>query len=238
MKKKLIFTSLALVLVLAVMAPSAALAHHNRGHTSCNCDNGKGDFSGSGLIYVTYMPDPVIKGPIWRYQGEIVEGFLDQCNWDLLAGTVFWSQHDSTVRVDEQFNASGIMRGTFSLTRPDGSGTLTGTFTGKIRGNLYTGDIYDEGSWRSTGGTGCFEDVRAWGNWSAELHFGDVGGYMTLVGPMSWSGKYISQKDKKDIRQISDGIKDKFRRATERHVREHIKDKVRDFCDRNRNRNG
>ena len=235
MKKRLIFISLTLVLILAVLAPSAALAGHHRGYQKCGFDDRKGNFSGSGLIYVTYMPDPVIKGPIWRYQGEIVEGFLDQCDWDLLAGTVFWSEHDSTVRVDEQYNASGTMRGTFSLTRPDGSGSLSGTFTGRIRGNLYTGDIYDEGSWRSTGGTGCFEGVRAWGKWSAELHYGDIGGQMTLVGPMNWSGKYTLKKDiKKDINKIPRKIKDKSKRSIESHVKENVKDKIRKSCDRNR----
>ena len=228
MKKRLIFISLTLVLILAVLVPSAALAGHDRGHQKYNFGDRKGNFSGSGQIYVTYMPDPVVKGPIWRYQGEIVEGFLDQCDWDLLAGAIFWSEHDSTVRVDEQYNAGGMMRGTFSLTRPDGSGSLSGTFTGRIRGNLNTGDIYDEGSWRSTGGTGCFEGVRAWGKWSAELHFDEVGGQMTLVGPMSWSGNYMSKQNiKHDIRGITGKIKDKSRRATERHVKENVKDKIR-----------
>ena len=235
MKKRLIFISLTLVLVLMVLAPSAALAGHQKGHKNQNYGDRKSEFNGSGLIYVTYMPDPVVKGPIWRYQGEIVEGFLDQCDWDLLAGTVFWSEHDSTVRVDEQYNASGTMRGTFSLTRPDGSGSLSGTFTGRIRGNLYTGDIYDEGSWRSTGGTGCFEGVRAWGKWSAELHYGNIGGQMTLVGPMNWSGKYTLKKDiKKDINKIPRKIKDKSKRSIESHVNENVKDKIRKSCDRNR----
>jgi hypothetical protein len=237
MKKRLIFISLTLVLILAVLAPSAALARHGGGYhgqSKYNSGDMKGDFSGSGWINVNYMPDPVVKGPVWRYQGEIVEGFLDQCDWDLLAGTVFWSQHDSTVRVDEEYNASGIMRGTFSLTRPDGSGSLTGSFTGRIRGNLYTGDIYDEGSWRSTGGTGCFEGVRAWGKWSAELHFGEVGGQMTLVGPMIWSGTYMLKQDAKhDIKEISWQKKDQARRSIERHVTKNIRDKIRDSCNRN-----
>lgn len=163
MKKRLVFISLALVLVMVMLVPSAALAGQGKSYQKGNYGEKKGDFSGSGLIYVTYMPDPVVKGPVWRYQGEIVEGFLNQCDWDLLAGTVFWSEHDSTVRVDEQYNASGTMRGAFSLIRPDGSGSLSGTFNGRIRGNLYTGDIWDEGSWYSTGGTGCFEGARAWG---------------------------------------------------------------------------
>ena len=236
MKKRLIFISLALVVVLMVLAPSAALASHNKGDDNkCGFGQNKGNFSGSGLIYVTYMPDPVIKGPIWRYQGEIVEGFLDQCDWDLLSGTLFWSEHDSTVNVDEQYNVTGAMRGTFSLTRPDGSGTLKGTFTGRIRGNLYTGDIYDTGTWRSTGGTGCFENVRAWGQWSAELHFGEVGGQATLVGPMKWSGSYFSGKDcSKDIRNIPGDFKDKARKAIEGHVKENVKEKIKKFCDGHR----
>jgi hypothetical protein len=235
MKKRLIFISLALVMVLMVLVSSTALAGHDRSFRNNNSAFEKGNFSGSGLIYVTYMPDPVVKNQIWRYQDEIVEGFLDQCDWDLLAGTVFWSEHDSTVRVDEQYNASGMMRGTFSLTRPDGSGALAGTFSGRISGNLYTGDIFDQGSWRSTGGTGCFEGVRAWGKWSAELHYGDVGGQMTLVGPMSWSGNYMSKQDNnQDIREIPRKIKDRSRFNTESHVRDNIRDKVRDFCDNKR----
>ena len=136
MKKRITLVSLAVVLLLMMVMPGAALARHHRWAKPT-------DFSGGGLIYVTYMPEPVIKGDIWHYQGEIVEGFLEQCDWDLLAGTVFWSDHSSVVRVDDQYNACGFMRGSFSLIRPDGSGTLSGVFSGRIQGNLYTGDIYD-----------------------------------------------------------------------------------------------
>lgn len=235
MKKRLFFISLALALVLMVLAPSAALASYGNsyGYGKGNFGGGSRDFSGAGMIYVTYMPNPVVQGPIWRYQGEIVEGIMEQCDWEPLAGTVFWSSHDSTVRVDEQFNASGIMRGTFSLTRPDGSGSLSGTFTGRIRGNLYTGDIYDEGTWSSTVGTGCFEGVRAWGRWSAELHFGDVGGQTTLVGPMTWSGKYIEKPDfKPNIKPISWDWKNRARAMVQSHVRENVKYKMWNFCNK------
>lgn len=191
MKRKLILISLVLALILTLITPATALAKYDKWNNRSTNTN----FSGSGLIYVTYMPDPIIKGKIWRYQDEIAEGFLDQCDWDLLAGTIFWSEHDSVVMVDEQYNAKGMMKGTFSLTRPDGSGTLNGSFTGKIQGNLYTGDIMDKGTWRSTGGTGVFEKVKAWGTWSAELHYDAIPGtdIYTLVGPVTWGGKYISR---------------------------------------------
>jgi hypothetical protein len=190
MKRKLILISLVLALTLTLMTPATALAKSDKWNNRPVTTN----FSGSGLIYVTYMPDPIIKGKIWRYQGEITEGFLDQCDWDLLAGTIFWSEHDSVVTVDEQYNAKGMMRGTFSLTRPDGSGTLNGSFTGKIQGNLYTGDIMDKGTWRSTGGIGVFENAKASGSWSAELHYDAIPGtdIYTLVGPVTWGGKYVS----------------------------------------------
>jgi hypothetical protein len=189
MKRRMLFISLALVLILTMLMPGAALAKDDR----CKPGPAVTDFSGSGLIYVTYMPDPIIKGKTWRYNGEIAEGFLNQCDWDLLAGTAFWSEHDSIVRVDEQGNASGIMKGTFSLTRPDGSGTLEGTFTGIIRGNLFTYTITDDGIWVGTGGTGVFENVKAWGKWSADLSLGLIPGtdIYTLLGPVTWEGKYI-----------------------------------------------
>jgi hypothetical protein len=186
MKKRILCISLAFALFLMALAPATALAYNDQRVPT-------GNFTGSGLIYITYMPDPTIKGPIWRYQGEIVEGFLDQCDWDLLAGTVFWSEHDSIVRVSDDGNARGMMKGTFTLTRPDGTGTLEGTFNGRIRGNLFTGDITDEGTWRATKGTGVYEDVKTWGNWSAELHLGVIPGtdIYTLVGPVNWNGRYI-----------------------------------------------
>jgi hypothetical protein len=176
--KKLFLISLALVMILSVLTPATALAASGQ--------KAPNSFSGSGLIYVTYMPDPVVKGDVWQYQGEVVEGFLDQCDWDLLAGTVFYSEHDSVVNVDSAFNANGIMKGTFSLTRSDGSGVLKGTFFGKISGNLYTGDISDTGTWQSTSGTGVFKNVKASGKWSAELYFNGE----TLIGPVTWSGRY------------------------------------------------
>ena len=190
MKKRILFISLALVLVLAGLLPGAALARDNGAKPSPAVT----DFAGSGLIYVTGMPAPAIKGDTWRYQGEIVEGFLLDSDWDLLAGTAFWSEHESTVRVGDDGSARGIMKGTFTLTRPDGTGVLEGTFEGKISGNLFTGDIADSGTWKSTGGTGCFESVKAWGSWSAGLSFGPIPGtdIYTLVGPVTWAGKYIS----------------------------------------------
>jgi hypothetical protein len=187
MKRRILFISLVLVLVLTSLAPATALAKNEQPGKLSN-------FTGSGLIYVTYMPDPIIKGKIWRYQGEIVEGFLAQCDWDLLAGTVFYSDHDSVVRVAEDGSASGFMRGTFTLTRPDDTGVMEGTFTGRISGNLYTGDISDTGTWISTKGTGVFKGVKAWGKWSAELSLGMIPGteIVTLIGPVTWKGKYLS----------------------------------------------
>jgi hypothetical protein len=205
MKRRLLLISLTLVLALTVMAPATALADSGKyGHGSATTS-----FSGSGLIYVTYMPDPIIKAKVWRYQGEIVEGFLDQCDWESLAGTVFWSEHDSMVRVGDDGSAEGVMNGTFTLTRPDGTGTLEGTFTGRISGNLATGDISDTGTWKSTKGIGVFEDVKAWGAWSAELSLGPIPGtdIYTLIGPVNWEGKYTSPTKPPDI--IKPGKPDK-----------------------------
>jgi hypothetical protein len=188
MKRTIFFIFLTLVLVLTTLMPGAALAKNDKFKQGSAYQ----DFSGTGLIYVTYMPDPVIKNKIWRYEGEIAEGFLAQCDWDLLAGTAFWSEHDSVVNVDDEGNAHGVMKGSFSLVRPDGSGVLEGTFNGIITGNLYTGDISDSGSWTGTGGNGVFEGVKASGKWSAQLSIGPIPGtdIYTLVGPVNWEGKY------------------------------------------------
>ncbi|MDD4859424.1 MAG: hypothetical protein PHR56_04390 [Dehalococcoidales bacterium] len=179
MKKRLLLLSVILVMLLSTLTPYAALA-----------DNGKSsrpqEFTGTGLLYVTYMPAPIIKGPIWRFQGEIVEGFLDQCDWGMLQQTFFYSEHDSVVNVKPDGTTHGVMTGTFSMSRPDGSGSIEGTFTGRIRGNMYTYIIMDEGSWISTSGTGVFENVSAWGKWSADLSFNG----MTLAGPLTWEGRY------------------------------------------------
>lgn len=198
MKKRLLIIGLVLALLVTMLIPTAAMADQSKIIKRWPAVT---DFSGSGLIFVTYMPDPVIKGKVWRYKGEIVEGFLDQCDWDLLAGTAFWSEHNSTVRVDDQGNAKGIMRGSFTLTRPDGTGVMKGRFMGRIKGNLLTGDISDTGTWRSAGGTGVFKGVKAWGKWSAELHFGLIPGtdIATLIGPVAWDGKYISRVQPQDI---------------------------------------
>jgi hypothetical protein len=228
MKKRIILTALALVLLLVTITPTAALANNERWGQWARPT----DFSGSGQIFVTYMPDPVIQKNIWRYQGEIVMGMLDQCDWDLLAGTVFWSEHDSIVRVDDQYNISGVMRGTFSLTRPDGSGALSGVFTGKILGNIYTGDIYDQGTWHATGGSGAFEGVRAWGGWSAELHFGLVNGQETLVGPLNWSGKYqLGKEYKEQNKEITKEAKAQIKEQIKQNVKENNRAKIHDFIE-------
>jgi len=191
MKKRILFISLALVMMMTALIPGTALASGNKGKPAEPVIT---SFTGSGIIYVTNMPDPTIKKDIWSYQGEIAEGFLQDSDWDLLAGTAFWSEHDSIVKVRGDGSAFGIMKGSFTLARPDGSGVLEGTFSGRISGNLYTGDISDTGTWKSTGGTGVFEDVRAWGAWSADLSFGPIPGtdIYTLIGPVTWEGKYSS----------------------------------------------
>lgn len=190
MKKRILLISLALVLILMLAIPTTALANNDK----CKPGSTNTDFSGSGLIYIYYMPEPAIEGNIWRYQGEIVEGYLLESDWDALAGTAFWSDHDSTVRVADDGGVRGVMKGDFTMTRFDGTGVLKGTFEGKISGNLFTGDIYDTGTWKSTGGTGVFKSVKAWGKWSAELHAGLIPGteFTSLVGPVIWEGKYTS----------------------------------------------
>jgi hypothetical protein len=185
MKRRILFISLVLVMVLTALMPAAALA---RSDGKARPSPVLRDFSGSGLIYVTYMPPPEIKGKMWRYSGEIGEGFLEQSDWDLLAGAGFWSSHDSLVQVQKDGSARGIMKGEFRLICPDGSGVLEGVFEGKITGNLFTGFISDDGTWLSTGGSGVFADVKAGGKWSADLAFD--AGIGTLVGPLTWEGKY------------------------------------------------
>ena len=186
MKKRLLLISLALVLALTMLMPSAALADNGRRVSG-------GDFTGYGQLFVTYMPDPTVKGPIWRYSGETAGGYLAQCDWDLLAGTAFDSVHDSIVYVDSLGNARGVMKGTFTIMRGDGS-ILSGTFNGRIKGNLFTMVILDEGTWRSTAGTGAFENVKAWGKWSGNLGLVDLGGgQFTLGGPLTWQGKYLTR---------------------------------------------
>ncbi len=199
MKKRLLFISLVLALLLTALAPATALA---KGWPEPPGPKPAGptSFNGDGLIYVTNMPDPIIKGKIWRYQGEIVEGFMLQCDdWNLLAGAAFWSEHDSVVRVDELGNVKGMMTGTFKIIRADG--TLEGRFNGKITGNNFfdpTVTIRDEGTWTSTKGTGEFEGVKAWGKWSADLEYGPPfpgapPEMYTLVGPLTWGGQYTSK---------------------------------------------
>jgi len=190
MKKRILFIGLVLVLLLMALMPGTALAKVDRNRLPAPTMD---RFTGSGLIYVTSMPAPIIKGSIWNYYGEIAEGFLAQSDWDLLAGTAFWSTHDSIVRVDRNGNANGFMKGTFTLSQPDG--VLSGTFYGRIRGNLYTYTIMDEGVWMGTGGTGVFQGVKAWGKWSADLSLGCIPGtsIYTLIGPITWEGKYMTR---------------------------------------------
>ena len=185
MKRRLLLASLGLVLTLMLLTPATALADNGRSLSTA-------DFTGSGQLYVTYMPDPTVKGSTWRYHGETAVGFISQCDWDLLAGTSFYTVHNSIVNVDKAGNANGVMTGTFSIARPDGAGTLEGTFFGRIRGNLNTMVIMDEGTWIGTRGGGVFKNVKAWGKWSADLKPGIVNGQITLMGPLTWEGRYIS----------------------------------------------
>ena len=147
------------------------------------------------------MPPVEIKPGVLRFKGEIVQGFLASPDWDLLMeGASFYSEHNSTVRVAGDGTTKGVMTGTFSITRPDGS-QLAGTFLGKITGNLFSGNITDEGYWMATKNTGVFKDIKAWGTWRAVLALGTVlvpgvGEITTLNGPLTWNGKYSIPKGK------------------------------------------
>jgi hypothetical protein len=183
MKRRMLFLSLVLAVVMVMILPAAAFARGN----DAKAKSGVTEFAGGGVLYVTPMPAPVIKGNIWRFNDEIAEGALLQSSWDLLAGAGFWSSHDSVVYVADDGACWGMMWGTFKLLRPDG--VLEGFFEGKIRGNLYAGLISDSGSWHATGGSGVFAKVRAFGKWSADLAHNGV----TLAGPLTWSGKYLAK---------------------------------------------
>ncbi len=191
MKRRILFISLALVLLLTMVMPATAMAKSSMYKYKPSPSPVLEDFSGAGFIYVSYMPQPSIRGKIWRYYGEIAEGFLQYSDWDLLAGTAFWSDHDSFVIVQNDGSARGFMRGEFTLTRPDGSGVMEGVFYGKISGNLFTGFISDVGTWFSRGGSGVFSGVKAWGRWSADLSYDP--GIGTLIGPLDWQGKYLQK---------------------------------------------
>ncbi len=182
-KRRVLLIGLSLALLMILLVPSAALAKDNK----CWKTPVYTGFTGGGQIYVTAMPDPVVDGKLWSYNGEIAEGILAQSDWDLLANTVFWSSHDSIVRVEDDGTTCGWMWGTFTMSI-DPNNVMTGTFNGKITGNLYLGNISDAGSWVMTSGTGAFTDVKAFGNWSAQLNYDTSIG--TLTGPLSWQGKY------------------------------------------------
>jgi len=82
------------------------------------------------------MPDAIIDDDECNYQGEVVEGLLSSADWDLLVGVTFYSVHDFELVVDEQGDVEGEMKGTFIITRQNGS-TLEGKFSGKITGSNY-----------------------------------------------------------------------------------------------------
>lgn len=87
--------------------------------------------------------------------------------------------------------------------------------------------------WANTTGSG---GVKAWGKWSAELHYGDVGGQTTLVGPMCWSGKYIEKPNfKPNIKPISWQCKENARATIWSHIGENVRSKMRNLCDKHRN---
>lgn len=193
MKKRLLFISLALVVVLLTMGSTTVLAKPEKSAAVT-------PFTGEGVIYVTYMPDPPIQqGRTLRFEGEVVEGVLPDCDWPELQGATFYSVHDSIVKVDKAGKANGTMHGTFTLTATDS--TLYGTFHARISGTIsedvWDWYVVDEGVWKSTNGTGVFEGVKAWGSLFAELEFGPIPDppFYTLVGPLTWEGKYISAKE-------------------------------------------
>ena len=192
MKRRILFISLALALLVVFMLPAAASAKGDFGKVKRPSLT---DFNGGGFIYVSAMPPPTVNGNIWRFSGEeVVSGAPMVADWDLLNGAIFTSIHSSVVFVNSAYDCRGFMWGTFAITNPSGD-TLSGVFQGKIKGNL---DFYyglpwvsDSGTWYATSGTGDFAGTRAWGKWSANLDAVQFPG--TLSGNMIWQGKYLTR---------------------------------------------
>ena len=61
MKKRILFISLVLVLLLTALIPGTALAKVEKHKPQVPA---VANFTGSGMIYVTSMPVPIINGPV------------------------------------------------------------------------------------------------------------------------------------------------------------------------------
>lgn len=196
MKKRVFSISLLLVVCLVMLVPSAVMAKNDRNQYHGNSE--WTEFTGGGNIYVSDVENMVIRNNTAKFSGEIVQSLFQPIlsDWDLLNGAIFWSDHDSTVRLYDDGTARGVMNGTFTMTSADGESCLSGVFSGTVTGSYtYMGDqlvftyVQDEGRWNSTRGNGAFENIRASGEWAATLTLNLT--YGTLVGALDWAGSYL-----------------------------------------------
>lgn len=190
MKRRcLLLASVALVVVMALLVPGAALAD----------DGAKGnkvEFVASGLVYIgPYESES--KGPVEFVRNEPVDSLLplSSSSWDDVDGGWLTSLHDGSIVIKPDGTFKGHLRGTFIVYAEDGS-QLTGKMTGKVSGfgSLETPGTYiqDSGRWRSTkGSTGAFEGVDAKGTWSVYMEPMEVApGVWTYVGLLTLEGSY------------------------------------------------
>ncbi|MBI4300543.1 MAG: hypothetical protein HY677_05350 [Chloroflexi bacterium] len=163
--------------------------------------SGPKKFQASAPVAVT-SPGTVRQiGPTFFTEGERIDGVIQSSDWDDIEDAAFSVVHNSVVTIDPATLriVAGSASGTFTLTRPDGKGTLHGSYQATISGVLtclispLPCAVDDAGVWQAAGGTGEFEGVRAQGNWQGHLDGASLAG---LSGSVQLNGRLLEKKSK------------------------------------------
>ena len=179
---------LASALAVALLIPASALAAK---HTAFEASGTAAVTGAPGVDYPVWGSPPSGDPTQWRVIHAIdepVDGEITSSDWSLLPiGSLYETSHDGQIawRAGGYFN--GSLRGTFTITNPDGD-TLSGNIWGRVSGRAVPGDDYisDSGNWRATTGTGDLTGVDAGGTWEAYLEWDGT----TYSGTITLRGTY------------------------------------------------
>lgn len=194
MKKRLLFISLALVLLLVTIAPASVFAREN--------DKDEENFTAQADVYISNAGTENIIGQRGLFvfthtTGEQLSGVVtNSLDWIDLTGAVFTMD----VRTNNaKLNVltgelTGVSSGTITLIAADGLSIMRGTFSACMSGQLdETGNplfVNDEADFKLNGVSGVFKGVKAEGTATVQLipvstPYGDTfAGMMTLKGQL------------------------------------------------------
>ena len=195
MKKRFLFITLVLVLLLTAILPAGVMASDK--------DRDRDKFTAEAMVYISAAGTTTItgqRGPLVFTQttGEQLTGLVSSSpDWEDLTGSGFTMDvvTNNAILNYNTLTLTGISTGTISLLGADGTSAMTGIFRAIIRGKFMLDEqgnplfyeVNDLATFKLEGVSGVFDEVEAKGIASVQLTPTPDG--QTLAGMMTMEGR-------------------------------------------------